>query len=975
MIRAFLYTVTGRVSQGGAMKEQDGSGLGLRATTLISLAGAVLGLVCYLAGTGDAYYHFTDQTGTEQVVLATRFLDNLPWAVPAAILAVVSVWLPCGWAAWRFFGISAAEALCVDAETLLPISLLLLTPLRYFPGIANFSSVLFLIAGKMSTALFILAVILAAALKIIAFQPHAKPKGRDDGREHGFSHGAVGWFIFGFLAVLYAVWTPLFSAGWAIAGDEVHYLVVTHSLLEDGDILIEDDFEDGVYTKFSAWRNLEPYHIRLSARGEIVPFHRIGMPLLAVPFYALAGKTGAVFLVGLMAALAAANIYWLVSRYLGSRLWSLAATSWVVFSMPNFGLSFLFFSETPQALVVSMSANLIFRGKNPRPKLLWLIPPLIWTLPWFHAKGFMTAAGLSLLLLWRLRRERRRLVVAAMLCLFLAAAIPAWNLYLYGEFSPIAETDQKHRENLSVLNVPNGLGGILFDQEFGLLLWNPAVVFALVGLVPLWRRERELTAAVVIVAAFTVGPATIYHMWWGGDSVPARYVAPAMPLAALPLAALLWCERFRRWRPAALIIAAVSVSIGIALVANLMPSDARDGVSHKLAALSVGRYDVVELWPAWFGDAFWLRVGLLLFGAGAATVATILAAKLTARSAGEGVAATVSVVVLIAAAVSYGWAAEGLTPGEPTAGRQYDRAFDLEYQRLWRRGEVPLLDVRGTLKSDSLPNRGFSAVRLFAPEELRRDEDSPGGRARFFPAGSHEVLLQDTDPLWAGEYDLLLRVRGAGGAGTVGVSVFDVSEARFEEPRPEAQAEFDVGRGYGDYALPAGLPVNSLGLRLRLECRKGIVFSSAVLVPRRVVRQGEWEYPAEEFERPAAMFDGFTLFLDMRSVFPPEGRWMWTQGNVESLWCVVCERPFETLRFQLVGRAPVRIGIDGKIVVFGGKEQVGEVTLAAGGRPVGNYWTAEFRVAVEGHFVPAEVIEGSRDRRELGVRVRLRPVQ
>ena len=89
--------------------------------------------------------------------------------------------------------------------------------------------------------------------------------------------------------------------------------------------------------------------------------------------------------------------------------------------------------------------------------------------------------------------------------------------------------------------VPGGLGGLLFDQRFGLVTYAPVVAVAFAGLVamffaPAIPPPRPRTAVRVTPYLLTV---THFAMWWGGSSPPARFFAPVLPLFAVP-AAVAW---------------------------------------------------------------------------------------------------------------------------------------------------------------------------------------------------------------------------------------------------------------------------------------------------------------------------------------------------------------------------------------------------------------------------------------------------
>ena len=101
----------------------------------------------------------------------------------------------------------------------------------------------------------------------------------------------------------------------------------------------------------------------------------------------------------------------------------------------------------------------------------------------------------------------------------------------------------------------------LFSTRHGLFVWHPIMLLAAVGFVPLWRRDRRVTAALVValVAQWYLNSATAE--WWAQASFGARRFVSATPLLALGMAALVqsFTNRFRRG--ALVAVAAVSVLI------------------------------------------------------------------------------------------------------------------------------------------------------------------------------------------------------------------------------------------------------------------------------------------------------------------------------------------------------------------------------------------------------------------------------
>ncbi len=82
------------------------------------------------------------------------------------------------------------------------------------------------------------------------------------------------------------------------------------------------------------------------------------------------------------------------------------------------------------------------------------------------------------------------------------------------------------------------LGGLLFDQEYGLLIYAPIYALALAGFVGLdGVLVRRILFVVGSYLALVLCPITNVHGWTGGWSPPARMLMPIVPLLAIPLIA------------------------------------------------------------------------------------------------------------------------------------------------------------------------------------------------------------------------------------------------------------------------------------------------------------------------------------------------------------------------------------------------------------------------------------------------------
>ncbi len=86
---------------------------------------------------------------------------------------------------------------------------------------------------------------------------------------------------------------------------------------------------------------------------------------------------------------------------------------------------------------------------------------------------------------------------------------------------------------------PAGLWGTLFSWNHGLFTWTPVVFLAVLGLLPLWRRDRGLAGmALALFAALLVSNCTVYD-WWAGTAFGQRRMISATVVYVLGLATFL----------------------------------------------------------------------------------------------------------------------------------------------------------------------------------------------------------------------------------------------------------------------------------------------------------------------------------------------------------------------------------------------------------------------------------------------------
>ena len=312
------------------------------------------------------------------------------------------------------------------------------------------------------------------------------------------------------LIVALVLWGLMTHSTYAGQGDEPHYLAIAHSIAFDRDIDVSNNY--GKREPHIGGGGLEPGdHVYPGTGGILRPVHDVGMPLLFAPYVAVAARVAArtapytdqqlmrrfrltptIFYRHLVSAgmivvaVLLARLMFTIFAELGvserSAFW---LTLLISLSPPLLIFSVLFFTEMLSALLCLA----VFRWVGLKPD----VSPARWALAGIatgllilvHIKNVGVAvplAGLAAATLLRRRRHTQLFAytaaLAALLLLRTAITYRFWGTLLTtpharsGRFDGWAELASTSATRLA---------GLLFDQEFGLLLYAPVLMLAVPG--------------------------------------------------------------------------------------------------------------------------------------------------------------------------------------------------------------------------------------------------------------------------------------------------------------------------------------------------------------------------------------------------------------------------------------------------------------------------------------------------------------
>ena len=733
-------------------------------------------------------------------------------------------------------------------------------------------------------------------------------------------------------------------------GDEPHYLMITQSLLKDGDLNLDNNHANRDYASFYAGE-LKPDVRRRGLHGEAYSIHAPGVAVLVAPAFQFFGYTGARVVLILLTAIGA-----MLTWRLGWRVTDSPAAAWcawgAVILTPTFAMqSFMVFPDAPGFLIVAAATLLLVqlsRGDLPGTVPVFLTGVALAALPWLHTRFAILAAGLGAAIALRLlapgavpprrrseveakltpdpvitREDRVIRLIALSLVPVISAALWFWFFKAhYGTFDPRAPYGTEEQR---VAWIVPAILALFFDGQFGIAAYAPAVALAFAGW---WRRTetftRRLAVELALITFAYLGAVTTVRMWWAGrPATPARFMMAVLPLLAVPIA-VAWTRLTAAAR--ALAVALVAIGAGVTAVllsvdrAGLLWND-RTAEPRWLEWLSPV-VNLSRMWPGFFWQESRFPFHVVLWCA-IATAVWLIARRLIGD---PRTAVVVWGVVSVSVLAPAGWAFTHAMALDPVPSQLRVIASEGAGERVYAIGAGRLARLR-SLK-DTMILRPMEPG-VMDPPPLLAFNDVPGGRyiARVTSTGATSVPLR----LFVG---------------------------RSASP----WREFTVP-GPGEFAFPFVLPVAvprvvlDADPRVRATLRVELAIEEAMPAREAVAMRSAAHYGSSD-----------VLFLDDQVFAEADGFWVRGRQAARFMLVPAVTGPVSPLTVAVLvrnGGAPNTVSIESgtfqRLLVMAPFQEVNvDVPLTPAG-------IANVRVASGDGFVPAEHEPGSGDRRLLGV--------
>src|SRR5438105_5264143 len=325
------------------------------------------------------------------------------------------------------------------------------------------------------------------------------------------------------------------------SGDEPHFLIISQTLLKYHSLNVMLDYQHGDYRVFYPLY-IAP-HVAYNARGQLLPLHNIGGPVLWLLPYYFWGRLGAVLFISLLSVLIILNIYkFLLTMHISQRYAFIVSLAYAVAS-PLYIYSHLTFIEPIGAFICIYVFRKIFQ-KEMRVSEIIISSILLGILPWIHIRFALFEMILFFSLLYKIYATNRLnnfkyylYYIAPITILFIALEV--YNYQIWGTLNPaVNEVNDIHGGSTPFAVLPfAGILGVFFDQEHGLFVNFPVFMLLLTGMVLAARRKfLRYNLLMLLLSIPYILLFTSFKDWAGGWCPPARFILVLLPLSSFYLA-------------------------------------------------------------------------------------------------------------------------------------------------------------------------------------------------------------------------------------------------------------------------------------------------------------------------------------------------------------------------------------------------------------------------------------------------------
>ncbi|MBN2383306.1 hypothetical protein JXQ70_10520 [bacterium] len=500
------------------------------------------GLASYCANWGTSSLTLEDIPCEYQRLWSWSGFDHLVLSGLFLVMTVTVLWCVIMRVLRRGARLSVRSARSVCSWLFVPLSLGLVMLLQFSPFLTGISRVVQVMGNELSMTMFLFSV-LAVLVNIGLIT------GLIAGKRLELYLQTVNTWLFssgpiksGLVIFVISFGIYYYCSGYlpGLNGDEPHYLLITQSLLQDGDLDVHNNYCERDYNEYMP--GVLDRHVSIGQGGVRYSTHPVGLAFLIAPAYYLLGYRGVVLFMNMCAALLAVQLFLLSRSVLKGSSWAYYIWVLVCFAPPLLPYSAKVFPELPAALLCAYVYRVIVTGKPLTSGSSVFVMISLAALPWLQQRFIILALLLALDLVVRnWSNIKAWTVIVGGYCLSMVGLMLFYQV-LYGNPLPSAPYTSIGMDTIWSWDtfIGHGMWGLLFDQEYGILVYAPVFLLALGGLYLKFRRSCPDAFFWMAMFLSVYIPAGGFTLKWFGSWAPmGRYMVVLIPLLVELIALIL----------------------------------------------------------------------------------------------------------------------------------------------------------------------------------------------------------------------------------------------------------------------------------------------------------------------------------------------------------------------------------------------------------------------------------------------------
>ncbi len=332
-----------------------------------------------------------------------------------------------------------------------------------------------------------------------------------------------------------------------LGGDQIHYIVLINSIIEDLDLNVKNNYQQLVYSE-----KIEP-HIPLKQFNVDSPewysLHNPGLAILGTPFVLVNGQSGLIFCMVLLGILFLSFTYLWALKVTESKTGAIICTLSLASSVFFLALNGYIF---PNILcgVLFLLAFLLLETKNTNKGKFLLLGLILGIGPWVHVKLLLSFGIIGVIsiiqIIFNKNSNKDKVLELLLLCVFPIILLALFEIKLFQWYGVLIPSQTFAGDIILKVSPLKSLMANFFDSTKGIFTNNPVFLLIFAGL-PLWLKKapKQLFKILLIIAPSVFLQLTFLD-WWGGWSPTGRYWMDIIPIF-LPAIGFLFIYWHKLW--------------------------------------------------------------------------------------------------------------------------------------------------------------------------------------------------------------------------------------------------------------------------------------------------------------------------------------------------------------------------------------------------------------------------------------------